>query len=79
MVAAQNKFETTGSILVAGSLAFDFIMRYAGLFKEHILPERLDSINLSFLTERARKERGGCGSRGVFGELVHEAVRIVGT
>ena len=30
-------------------------------------------------TRRARKERGGCGSRGVFGELVHEAVRIVGT
>ncbi|MGM9998974.1 MAG: carbohydrate kinase family protein [Candidatus Bruticola sp.] len=60
MVAAQNKFETTGSVLVAGSLAFDFIMRYSGLFKDHILPDRLDAINLSFLTERARKERGGC-------------------
>ena len=80
MVAAQNKFETTGSILVAGSLAFDFIMRYAGLFKEHILPERLDSINLSFLTERARKERGGCaGNIANALAMLGEHPRVVAT
>ena len=60
MAVPQNKEQLVGRVLVAGSLCFDYIMRYAGRFQDHILPDRLDSINLSFLAEKARKERGGC-------------------
>ncbi len=47
-------------IVVAGSLAFDNIMDFPGLFKDHILPEKIDSINLSFLVTDLKRQRGGC-------------------
>ena len=49
-------------IVVAGSLAFDHIMDFPGLFKDHILPEKIDSINLSFLVSDLKKKRGGCAA-----------------
>lgn len=80
MTAAQNKNESEGRVLVAGSIAFDMIMRYNGLFRDNILPDRLDSINLSFLTEQARKERGGCaGNIANVLAMLGERPRIVGT
>jgi adenosine kinase len=47
-------------VLVTGSLAFDYIMNYPGKFQDHILPDKLHMINLSFLVERVTKQRGGC-------------------
>ena len=61
MTTDRSKSNCSGRVIVTGSLAFDFIMRYSGRFQDHILPDRLDSINLSFLTEKSRRERGGCG------------------
>jgi adenosine kinase len=49
-------------ILVAGSVAFDHIMDFPGLFKDHILPEKLHIINISFLVEKVEKQRGGCAA-----------------
>jgi len=46
-------------ILLTGSVAYDYLMTFPGLFKEHILTERLDSISLSFLVESMSKQRGG--------------------
>lgn len=78
MMNGVNESNAVGRILVAGSLAFDYIMRYAGRFQDHILPDRLDSINLSFLTEQARKDRGGCaGNIANTLALLGEAPRIV--
>jgi adenosine kinase len=34
-------------ILLTGSVAYDYLMTFPGLFKEQILPERLASISLS--------------------------------
>jgi adenosine kinase len=34
-------------------------MHYPGLYRDHILPDQLDKISLSFLAESLRKERGG--------------------
>jgi adenosine kinase len=48
------------SIIVTGSVAFDYLMSFPGRFSEHILPEQIDSISLSFLVESMRKQRGGC-------------------
>lgn len=46
-------------ILLTGSVAYDYLMTFPGHFKEQILPERLESISLSFLVESMTKQRGG--------------------
>lgn len=47
------------SIVVTGSLAFDHIMSFPGYFKEHILPDKVHMINVSFLVDRLQRQRGG--------------------
>lgn len=46
-------------ILLTGSVAYDYLMTFPGLFKEQILPERLGSISLSFLVDSMSRQRGG--------------------
>jgi adenosine kinase len=47
------------NILLTGSVAYDYLMTFPGLFKEQILPERLESISLSFLVDSMSRQRGG--------------------
>ncbi len=49
-------------IVVTGSIAFDYIMTFPGRFKEHILPEQVEHISLSFLVDEMRVVRGGCAA-----------------
>jgi adenosine kinase len=46
-------------ILLTGSIAFDYLMTFPGHFKDHFLPDRLDSISLSFLVDSMIKLPGG--------------------
>jgi adenosine kinase len=46
-------------ILLTGSVAYDYLMTFPGLFAEQFLPERLASISLSFLVDSMSKQRGG--------------------
>jgi len=46
-------------ILLTGSIAFDYLMTFPGYFKDHILPDRLDSISLSFLVDSMTRMPGG--------------------
>lgn len=46
-------------ILVSGSLAIDRIMTFAGRFSDHIVPERLHQINLSFTVDGFNAYFGG--------------------
>ncbi len=46
--------------LICGSLAFDTIMRFEGRFGEHILPDQLHILNVSFLVPALRRDFGGC-------------------
>lgn len=48
------------SIIVTGSVAFDYLMSFPGHFSEHILPEQIHQVSLSFLVDSMRKQRGGC-------------------
>ncbi len=48
------------SVLISGSLAFDTIMVFHDRFKNHILPEQVHILNVSFLVPQLRKEYGGC-------------------
>lgn len=47
------------SFVITGSVAYDYLMRYPGRFRDHILPDQLDNISLSFLADSMRRERGG--------------------
>ena len=46
--------------LVCGSFAFDSIMVFQGRFKDHILPDQVHILNVSFLVPSLRREFGGC-------------------
>ena len=47
-------------VVVTGSVAYDYLMSFPGRFSEHILPEQIHQVSLSFLVDSMRKERGGC-------------------
>jgi adenosine kinase len=47
------------SIVCSGSVAYDYLMSFPGYFREHILPDRLESISLSFLVDNMVRQRGG--------------------
>jgi len=47
------------NIVLTGSIAFDYIMKFPGHFKDHILPDKLECLSLSFLVESLVRHRGG--------------------
>jgi adenosine kinase len=46
-------------IIVTGSVAFDYLMSFPGRFSEHILPEQIHQVSLSFLVDSMHKRQGG--------------------
>lgn len=46
-------------IVVTGSLAFDYIMNFPGVFADNIDASKLHVLSVSFLAETLKKERGG--------------------
>ena len=47
-------------LIVTGSIAFDYLMFFPGKFTEHLLPEHMQRVSLSFLVDTMDKRRGGC-------------------
>jgi adenosine kinase len=50
----------SGKALICGSIAYDSIMVFDGRFKDHILPDKIHMLNVSFLVPQLRREFGGC-------------------
>ncbi|HEY0721728.1 MAG TPA: carbohydrate kinase family protein [Gammaproteobacteria bacterium] len=48
------------SALICGSIAYDTIMVFHDRFKNHILPDKVHMLNVSFLVPDMRREFGGC-------------------
>ena len=46
--------------LICGSMAYDTIMVFEDQFKNHIIPEQIHILSLSFLVPEMRQEFGGC-------------------
>lgn len=46
-------------IVVTGSIAYDYLMFFPGRFTDHLLPDHLDNVNLSFLVDSMKRQRGG--------------------
>jgi adenosine kinase len=54
------KVKSGGRALICGSVAYDTIMVFKDRFKEHILPDKIHMLNVSFLVPEMRREFGGC-------------------
>jgi adenosine kinase len=67
-------------ILLTGSVAYDYLMTFPGLFKEQILPERLEKISLSFLVDSMSRQRGGVAPNIAYTmALLGERSRVMAT
>jgi len=67
-------------ILVTGSLAFDHIMDFPGRFADHILPDKIHMLNVSFLVPKMCKSFGGtAGNIAYTLSLLGVKVAIFGT
>jgi adenosine kinase len=53
-------------IVVTGSIAYDYLMRFPGSFREHIMTDALHQVSLSFLVEDMTKHWGGVAANIAF-------------
>ncbi len=53
-------------IIVTGSLAYDYIMNFPGKFSDHILPDKVHMLTVSFLVDSMRRLRGGTAGNVAF-------------
>ena len=68
------------SIIVTGSIAFDYLMSFPGKFTEHFLPEHMSRVSLSFLVDTMDKRRGGCAPNIAYTlALLGERPRLMAT
>jgi adenosine kinase len=68
------------SIIVTGSIAFDYLMSFPGKFTEHLLPEHMSRVSLSFLVDSMDKRRGGCAPNIAYTlALLGEQPKLMGT
>ncbi|MDE2856359.1 MAG: carbohydrate kinase family protein [Chloroflexota bacterium] len=49
-------------IVITGSIAYDYLMRFPGRFKEYFIADALDHISLSFLVDDMSKHWGGAAA-----------------
>jgi len=68
------------SIVVTGSVAYDYIMSFPGKFREHILPEQIAHLSVSFLVDSLHRVRGGCAPNIAYSlSLFHQHPIIMAT
>lgn len=68
------------TVLVTGSIAYDYIMVFPGYFKEHILPDKIHQISVSFLVDSMKKQRGGVAPNIAYNlALLGERPKIMAT
>ena len=66
-------------ILVTGSLAYDHIMDFPGEFKDHILPDKVHVLNVSFAVNGVSTKHGGTAGNIAYNlTLLGETPTILG-
>jgi len=67
------------NVVVTGSIAYDYLMSFPGRFAEHILPDQIEHLSVSFLVEEMRRQRGGCAANIAYNlALLGERPRVMG-
>ena len=67
------------AIAISGSLAFDHIMNFPGSFRDHILPDKVHVLSMSFLFDSMRRQRGGVAGNIAYSlALLGERPALVG-
>ncbi len=67
-------------IIVTGSIAYDYIMVFPGQFKDHILPDKMHVLSVSFLVDSLKRLRGGTAPNIAYNlALLGERPEVVGT
>ena len=67
-------------LLVSGSLAYDRIMDFPGRFSDHIMPDKIHMINVSFTVNGLKENFGGTAGNIAYSlSLLGEKPRIVAT
>jgi len=68
------------SVVITGSIAYDYIMSFPGFFQDHILPEKIHEISVSFLVDSMKKQRGGIATNIAYNlALLGERPKIMAT
>ncbi len=79
-ISMQEPGEATRpTIVISGSLAYDYIMSYPGSFQDHIIPGKVYVLSISFLLDSLRRHRGGvAGNIAYTFALLGERPTVVG-
>ena len=68
------------NVVVTGSIAYDYLMTFPGRFQEHILPDQIVNLSVSFLVDSMVRQRGGCAPNIAYSlALLGERPRVMGT
>ena len=68
------------AVVCTGSIAYDYLMSFPGSFSEHLLPDHLQRVSLSFLVDSMDKRRGGCAPNIAYTlALLGERPRLMAT
>lgn len=58
---------TNPKVVVTGSVAFDYLMRFPGKFQDVVVPDRMHRLSVSFLVDEMRRVRGGVAPNIAYG------------
>jgi adenosine kinase len=61
------KIAKEAAALICGSVAYDTILVFPDRFQNHLLPDKLHTLNVSFLVPEMRREFGGCAANIAYG------------
>jgi adenosine kinase len=68
------------NIVLTGSIAYDYLMTFPGTFEEHILPDRLHRLSLSFLVDSLVRRQGGIAANIAYTlALLGERAQVMAT
>jgi adenosine kinase len=59
-----------GRLVITGSVAFDYLMTFPGRFVEHLIPDQMARLSVSFLVDEMRRVEGGCAANIAYGLAV---------
>jgi adenosine kinase len=67
-------------IFVTGSIAYDYIMVFPGRFRDHIIPDKMHVLSVSFLVDSLKRRRGGTAANIAYNlALLGGRPTVVGT